>query len=203
MSLACVILAGGRSLRMGKDKALIQFNGKALIDHVIARMRPQCSEILINANGNISRFSYIGLPVLQDCFDNDIGPLAGILRGMQWAAARGDSHVLTVAVDLPFLPSDLAQRLKQARGAAIAASDFKNHEMRAHPTCGLWPVSYEKVLKKRIDNGDRRLMSFAQDIGASLVSWSSVPDPFFNVNTPEDIAKAIRLWDKSHLSNDS
>ncbi len=192
-----VILAGGQGRRMGHaDKALCLLAGKPLLDHVIARLAPQCDRLALSANGDAARFARFGLPVLPDATPDHPGPLAGLLAGMDWAAADGASAILSVAVDTPFLPPDLAARLAAAagQGAAIAASPDASGQMRAHPTAGLWPVHARADLRAALAAGHRRLMAWAEAQNAVQVPFEAHPlDPFFNLNTPADVALAERL----------
>lgn len=193
----CVILAGGQARRMGGgDKGLLPLGGRRLIDHVIERLRPQCGTLAINANGDPARFAALGLPVLPDPVPGQPGPLAGILAAMDWAAGLGARRVVTVATDTPFLPRDLVSRFLAAAspGGAVAESPDGTGRLRAHPAVGLWPVGLRDRLAQAIAGGERRLGVWASDVGAARVAFGSDPvDPFFNVNTPEDLAAAERL----------
>jgi molybdenum cofactor guanylyltransferase len=187
-----VILAGGQSRRMGGgDKALLPFAGATLMDAVIARLHPQVSELALNANGDPSRFVQAGLQVLPDLVRGQPGPLAGVLAAMDWAAAIGAHAVVTVPVDTPFLPCDLVPRLilaAEAGGMAFAAS------VKAHPLCALWPVALRAELAATLDRDERKVMTFVQAQNASEVCFApGPPDPFMNINTPEDLA-AARVW---------
>lgn len=192
-----VILAGGRAQRMGGgDKGLLPLSGQRVIDQVIERLAPQCGRLAINANGDPARFADLGLPVLPDPVPGQPGPLAGILAAMDWAAGLGAAAVVTVAADTPFLPPDLVARLKAAAtaGGAIAASPDAAGGMRAHPTFGLWPVTLRDRLAQAIADGERRLGVWAETCGAGRAAFGSQPfDPFFNINTPEDLAAAEAL----------
>jgi molybdopterin-guanine dinucleotide biosynthesis protein A len=184
---AGVILAGGAGRRMGgADKALLRLRGRTLLSLVADRLAPQVAALALNANGDAARFCDTGLPVLRDEL-HDAGPLAGILAGMDWAAARGYARIVTAAVDTPEFPGDLVARLVHdaGPGAAYAASD------RAHPTFGLWPVALRDDLRARLLAGERKLGLWAQQIGAARVIWPKGDrDPFTNINTPEDLAQA-------------
>ena len=192
-----VILAGGRATRMGGgDKALLRLGGGTLLDQVIARLRPQCAALAINANGDPQRFAGFGLPVLADSVADWPGPLAGILAGLDWAAGQGADCVVTVAVDTPFFPVDLVARLRHAAAGegepiALAASEDSTGVMRRHPTFGLWPVVLREHLRRDLAAGQRKVSLFAEGHGAALAAFGSeAGDPFFNVNTPDDLARA-------------
>lgn len=190
-----IILAGGRGLRMGGgDKGLLPLAGRPMLAHVIARLAPQAAPLAISANGDPARFAGFGLPVLPDTEPGHPGPLAGVLAGMDWAACLGAAQVLTAAADTPFLPQDLAQRLAEGGGFALAASPDAAGALRVHPTFGLWPVALREGLRQALRAGTRRAAGWALDHGAVPVAFAAQPfDPFFNVNTPSDLARAERL----------
>lgn len=193
--LPCVIIAGGRATRMGGgDKGLLLAGGQSLIGHVIARLRPQCGPLALNANGPADRFAGLGLPVLGDSIDGLPGPLAGVLAALDWAATLGAPRVMTVAGDTPFLPADLALRLVGAAGAdgsAIAASPDADGILRRHPVIGLWQTDARNDLRAALTAGLRKQGAWAARQDAAIVAWPSQPfDPFFNVNTADDLARA-------------
>ncbi len=196
--LPAVILAGGRGTRMGgADKALLSLAGRPMIAHLIDRLVPQCAPLGINAGGDAGRFAFTGLPVLSDSVTGQPGPLAGILAALDWAAASGADAVVTAAVDTPFPPADLVDRLRQAAGPtglAIAASPDNTGRMRRHPTFGLWPVRLRDPLRAALKAGERKVMLWAEAQGATVAEFAATPfDPFFNINTPEDLARAERF----------
>jgi molybdopterin-guanine dinucleotide biosynthesis protein A len=193
-----VILAGGRATRMGGgDKGLRLIGGLRLIDLVIARLNPQCRPIAINANGDPERFADLGLPVLPDSLPGHPGPLAGVLAGLDWAAGIGAPAIITAAADTPFFPLDLVVRLRAAAGPsglALAASPNAEGQMMAQPTFGLWPTALREDLRAALQGGLRKIVLWTGAHGAGLAEFSAAPfDPFFNINTPEDIAEAERL----------
>jgi molybdopterin-guanine dinucleotide biosynthesis protein A, proteobacterial len=183
--VAAVILAGGRATRMGGgDKPLISLRGKPLLDHVIARIDPQVEAMAISANGDAARFAAYGLPVLPDATGDYPGPLAGIVAGMDWAAAKGFTHLLSVPGDTPFLPADLVIRLARHPFA------MPESQGRKHPVVALWPVMLRDGVRKALAAGERRVGRVAADFGARTVRFDGPEDPFFNVNTPEDLDAA-------------
>lgn len=190
-----VILAGGQATRMGGgDKGRLLLGGRSLLSRVIERIEPQVAALALNANGDLKRFADLGLPVLPDPVAGFPGPLAGVLAGMDWAASLGADHVVTVAADTPFLPEDLVPRLLLAAesGAPIvlASSFVEGREMR-HPTFGLWSVSLRSALQAALDRGERKVGLWADQQGVAMAPFPSGPvDPFFNINTPEDLARA-------------
>lgn len=193
-----VILAGGQATRMGGgDKGVRIVAGQPLLGHVIARLAPQVDALALNANGPPERFDDFGLPVVADSVRGFAGPLAGVLAGLDWAAGRGAEAVVSAAADTPFLPHDLVARLQAAAGSsglALAASLDEDGVLRRHPTFGLWPVALRDDLRAALEGGLRKVVLWTDRHGAGLAEFPSEPfDPFFNVNRPEDIARAEEL----------
>lgn len=193
-----VILAGGLSTRMGGgNKALRILGGETLLARVIGRLAPQAGRLAINANGEAELFADYALPVIADGFAGFAGPLAGVLAGMDWAAGEGAESVVSVSVDTPFVPQDLVHRLREARGrsgVAVAASPDDTGRLRDHPTCALWPVALRNDLRAALESGLHRIGQFAAAYDPGRAVFDSHPlDPFLNLNTPEDLARAARL----------
>ena len=198
MRVAGLILAGGQSRRMGGgDKALLRLGGRRLIDRVVARLRPQVAALAINANGDPTRFAGCGLPVVADSVPDFAGPLAGVLAGLDWAAARHPdvSHVASVATDAPFLPTDLVSRLVAALGEADADLACAASGGRPHPVFGLWPVRLREALRDALlDDKIRKVDLWTARYKLVTVPFSDRPvDPFFNANRPEDLNAAAAL----------
>jgi molybdenum cofactor guanylyltransferase len=193
-----LVLAGGLARRMGGgDKALLRIGGVAILDRVLDRLRPQCSVIVLNANGDPARFASTGLPVVPDDVPGFVGPLAGILAGLEWAAAHAPeiAWVGSVPGDCPFIPRDLIGRLHTARidtGMPLACA--KSGDWR-HPVAGLWPVALRHDLRHALVAEDlRKIEIWTSRHGVALAEWPDRPvDPFFNINTPEDAARANEI----------
>ena len=184
MRIFGVILAGGAGRRMGADKALVPLAGQPLIRHVQDRIAPQVEDLVISANGDPARLGFTGLTVLPDL--QGLGPLAGVLTALDHVAHAGADALVTVSVDTPFLPCDLVPRLWLAGegGLAVAAS-----QGRLHPTCALWPVAAAAHLRDYLAAGGARLMTACE--GAAVAEFATeTPDPFLNLNTPQDLALA-------------
>lgn len=200
-AVAGLVLAGGRSTRMGgDDKALLTLAGRRLVDHVASRLSPQVGRLAISANGDPGRFGLPGVAVLPDTIPGGLGPLAGVLAGLEWAATLpGVTGLVTVATDTPFLPLDLVERLSASRsgeGSLVVAESGG----RIHPVDALWPLAAAPDLRRFLEAGETyRAMRFIETSGYSSVSFGPVAlpggavDPFFNVNTREDLAVASRL----------
>lgn len=193
-----VLLAGGLARRMGGgDKPMRQIGGRSILERVIARLTPQCGELILNANGDPARFARFGLPVIPDTVENFPGPLAGVLAALDWAAAHRPSVsiVLSAAADCPFLPRDLVARLNEAlvnenAQLAVAASGGQSH-----PVIGLWRVALRDELRHAmVQDNIRRVDRWTARYKLTTVAWPTAPlDPFFNANTMEDVAEAERL----------
>lgn len=196
--VAGFLLAGGQSRRMGGgDKCLRLLGGRPILAHIVERAAPQVAHLVINANGDPQRFADFGLPVAADTVDGYAGPLAGVLTGMEWAAANSPvcDWVATFASDAPFFPVDFVARL----GAAIVVG---NGDMacavsdgRRHPVFGLWPVALRAELRAALtERGIRKVDDWTRDYNLKEVVFDvDTIDPFFNVNRPEDLATAETL----------
>ncbi len=193
-----LVLAGGLARRMGGgDKARIRIGGSTILERVLARLKPQCSSLILNANGDPKRFADTGLPVVADSVADFPGPLAGILAGLDWAAAEAPAiaDMVSVPGDCPFLPADLVGRLVQARRAErVPLACARSGEWR-HPVIGIWPVALRGDLREAlIKEGLRKIETWTARHGVAIADWPDLPvDPFFNVNTPEDAAEAERI----------
>lgn len=197
MEVAGVILAGGQSRRMGGgDKSLLTLGGKPLLAHVIDRLAPQVGALALNANGDAERFSEYGLPVVPDSIEGFAGPLAGVLAGMDWASEQGMDYIVTAAADTPFFPENLLIALQMAREGegtklAMAMTPDPTRKFARHPTFGLWSVDLREDLRGALQSGVRKVVQWTEPQGcAKMVFNFEGPDPFFNVNTPEDMAMA-------------
>jgi molybdenum cofactor guanylyltransferase len=193
-----LVLAGGLARRMGGgDKARIKIGGVTILQRVLASLKPQCSQIIINANGDPGRFADTGLPVVADSVLGFAGPLAGILAGLDWAAANAPDITWLVSVpgDCPFLPNDLVTRLHEARTAAcVPLACARSGEWR-HPVVALWPMHLRDDLRHAlIDEDLHKIELWTARHGVAIADWPDAPiDPFFNVNTPEEAARAEAL----------
>lgn len=205
-----VLLAGGQSRRMfgperghdaSGDKGLLDLGGKPMLAHVAARLAPQVGRMVINANGDPARFAAFGLPVVADTIGGFVGPLAGILAAMRWTAVNAPEaqFIVTVSTDAPFLPADLVARLaageaEEPGGIALAGSAGE-----LHPVIGLWPVRLADDLEAALNQGVRKVLAWTDRHGTIPVDFpfqrmgDACVDPFFNANTPDELAEARRL----------
>lgn len=191
MSVAGLVLAGGRSTRMGgSDKALTVLGGQTLLSRAVARLSSQVGEIAVSSN--TLGPDAINAPVIADAIATFEGPLAGIEAGLQWAKWRGHTALASVAVDSPFFPPDLVQRLFVGNPARIQVARSGG---RNHPVFALWPIAALEPLTAFLARAEtRKVMAFLDEFGFDAVDFSTDPfDPFFNVNTPDDLAEAEHL----------
>jgi molybdenum cofactor guanylyltransferase len=197
-----IVLAGGKSSRMGGgDKALLPLGGRPLLARVVARLRPQVAEIVLNANDDPGRFAAFGLPLVADCLAGQMGPLAGIHAGLAWAWANRpeSSFVITVAADTPFFPTDLVSRLRAATSMTDPKLVVARSENGVHPVFGLWPLSLAPLLEESLRRGARKALDFVAEHRAKEVVFPPIEiggravDPFFNINRPEELAEAEAL----------
>lgn len=193
-----LVLAGGLARRMGGgDKARIRIGSATILERVLGRLAPQCGEIIINANGDAARFADARLPVVADSVPGFAGPLAGILAGLDWAAAHtpGTEWLVSVPGDCPFVPKDLVSRLHDARIASGAALACARSGEQTHPVVGLWAVALREDLRRAlVDEDMRKIDLWTARHGVATADWPATPiNPFFNVNTPEDAASAEAL----------
>ena len=193
-----LVLAGGLARRMGGgDKARIRIGEQTILERVLAGLKPQCGKVIINANGDPERFADTGLPVVADSVPDFAGPLAGILAGLDWAAANDPAvtDIVSVPGDCPFLPADLVTKLSAARAAQKAPLACARSGDWRHPVVGLWPVALRDDLRRAlIEEGLHKIEVWTARHGVAIADWPAAPvDPFFNVNTPEDAAEATRL----------
>ncbi len=181
----------------GGDKPLLELGGRPILAQAIERLRPQCADLVLNANGDPARFSAFGLPVVADGVEGFAGPLAGVLAGMDYAGAHWPevTDILSAPADTPFLPNDLFERLGAARersGARIAVAASGG---RVHHAVALWPVALREELRRAlVEAGVRKVSAFIAGYANVTVDWPVAPyDPFFNVNRPEDVEQAREI----------
>lgn len=198
MKVIGVLLAGGRSSRMGGgDKCLRSLGGKPLLARVIERARPQVAALALNVNGDPARFQEFRLPIIADSVLDFAGPLAGVLAGLDWAAqdGKGATHLASFATDTPFLPRDLVSRL-------VASIESGTYDLAcaasaglSHPVFGLWPIAIRGDLRRALlEDNIRKVDGFTARYRLARVEFPHLPvDPFFNANRPEDLAEAERI----------
>lgn len=202
-SVLGVVLAGGLATRMGGvDKGLLSLGHYQILDEVLRRLSPQVDCVVINANGDPNRFKQYNYPIIADTVEGHLGPLAGVLSAMKYATAKQKKFVATVAVDTPFFPLDfvdrcLAKALEDRTSIVLAASYNPDRELWIRqPTFGLWDVSLSHALEASLEDGVRKIIAWTDAMGCSSVNFPNDRknyDPFFNVNTPRDLALAKKV----------
>jgi len=193
-----VILAGGQSRRMGGgDKCLAALAGKTLLRYSLDIVAPQVGPLLINSNSDPELFSEYDYPVVADVVAGFVGPLAGILTGMEWALEKAPecAWIASFASDAPFIPNDLVKRLilrVENDGADMACAYSGG---RYHPVFAIWPVHLAGSLRAAIvESHIRKVDSWTALHNLGVVEYPvDRLDPFFNINLPEDLKKAEKL----------
>lgn len=197
--VGAIVLAGGRSSRMGgSDKSLLRLRGDLIVSQVVARIRPQVQRLALNTNADPARFKFLGLPIIADASPDFPGPLAGILAGLAWARAQGLDSMVSVATDTPFFPGNLVDGLIASSETATIA--MARCAARLHPVFALWPVAVAEPLAAFLASGEKAsVLAFAERLGYTVADFEPVVsghgtfDPFFNINTPADLAQAERI----------
>ena len=195
-----VILAGGSARRMGGgDKPLLPLQGRPLLAWIIERLARQTEHIAISANGPPERFASFGLPILPDTLPVDPvtggrGPMAGVLAALDWLAKEhpGVDYVVTVSGDTPCIPHDMIRRLDFSRAVSNLPMSCTVSHGRLHPTIAFWPITAREVMHRLLPKEESpKVDTWLRRIGCSYAIWlDEGPDPFFNINTPEDLAAA-------------
>lgn len=186
-----VILAGGRSARMGRDKAFVELAGKPLIEHALDRLTPQVERVIVNSNANPALFARYDVPVVADAAPGVAGPLAGIYTVLaRWPYA----DIVTVAIDLPFIPRDLVANL---RGRDRDTCRYAQHNEQ-HALAIWWAPHSHLALHDYLTTGRRDLRGWLQQHGEAVVC---APQAGFNVNTPADLLRAERMLAADSISS--
>ncbi|MCP4819742.1 MAG: molybdenum cofactor guanylyltransferase MobA [Shimia sp.] len=207
-----VILAGGQATRMGGgDKGRHMLGDRTILQHVVDRLEPQVAGLALNANGDSARFDDLSLPVIADNIGGFAGPLAGVLAGLDWAAEQGADTIVTAAADTPFFPCDLVPQLLLAtegmehrlalaatpRGEGEVTKSMSRSGLVRHPTFGIWPVALRGSLRSALDDGLRKVVLWTDPHDGRLAEFPTAGgDPFFNVNTADDLEEARRMVGK-------
>lgn len=176
-----VILAGGKSRRMdGQDKYCLPFGENTLFSHIADRLGPQVDKLIINANkpANFKRYE-----VVPDEKSN-LGPIGGLYSALKYASQNGYKKIVTVPCDTPFIPGNFVEKLVGCEESrCVVASSLS----RIHPVLALWDISVIDDVMTSIEHGERKLMTLLKGMDHGVCQWAEGPDPFFNINTPEDL----------------
>jgi molybdopterin-guanine dinucleotide biosynthesis protein A len=185
--IAVAVLAGGEGSRIGGGKPLIRLCGRTLIELAYDRARGW-SRAAVVAVRSADQLGSCQLPWIADAAGIE-GPLAGLAVALEWACRQGAEALLTIPCDMPFLPNDLPARLFDELGGHGAALASSGGEL--HPVCGIWRGAAIHELPRYCASGRRSLRGFAGQLGYVEVEWPTGPfDPFFNINSPADLAAA-------------
>lgn len=193
--IAGVLLAGGQSRRFGGgDKCLLELGGKTLLERVALKAAPQVGALILNINGEADRFPDLGLPVLPDSIEGHAGPLAGVLSAMDCVSQHVPQArwIATFATDAPFIPVNWVTRVLAAITREDARLGTVSSNGRSHPVFGLWPVDLRFELRKAMeDEGIRKVDEWTARYRLATVEFEATPvDPFFNINTTDDLTQA-------------
>jgi len=192
--VAGIIVAGGAGARLGGSKPWLPFANATLLDAVIARVKPQVIALALNLPDSDVRKAHEGYGadhrLLLDPFGATLGPLGGVLAGLEWLeATKSAAWLASFPGDTPFLPADLVAQLLAAAPSRVpvAAAD----DIRVHALCALWPVELAKPLREGLKDGRlRSLMSAVEAFGGRTLNVKCDSEAFFNINTPEDLTRA-------------
>ena len=189
MKIGGIILSGGKSRRMKSDKSLKKINNIPLIDIIIEKSMKQLDYVFINSN-KLENYNFKGMniDVVKDCIKGYLGPLAGILTGMKWLKKKNNNftHLMSFPIDSPFFPNNLVSKflIYKDKYEIISA----NSENRNHPVFSLWHLKLEEELEIYIKNGVRKIDEFTIKKKTKVVKFKNFGyDPFFNINTEEDL----------------
>lgn len=193
-----LILAGGQARRMGGgDKCLLPLSGKSLLQRTIERAQPQVDHLLLNANGNSLRFARSKLPVVPDQVEEFKGPLAGVHAGLCWMrdADPDNEWMMSFASDTPFFPGDLVSRLMSAAKTHSVQIAVAESNKQMHPTFALWHASLIDIIEETLQlEKVPSLQEFVKSQKMVSVDFATKDyDPFFNINTPQDLYKAENI----------
>lgn len=168
----------------GLAKAEVLLGNQRLVDRCIERLEPQVHGLALNTNTPVGT----DIDVVADVMPGHLGPLAGVHAGLHWAQSKGQSHIVTVAVDTPFFPCDLVPQLLMAAGGGLTIAATSDG---LHGTFGLWPVALLTPLTAFLEEGGRKVRAFTDAQNAAVALFpDTTPTPFFNINTPDDLAQA-------------
>jgi len=194
------ILAGGQSKRMGKDKLFLELNNKKLIEHTIDKVKKYLKKIIIITNQDNEFFSKNNLTTVKDCIEGQLGPLVGILTAMKWAKENLSkcSWIATFPCDTPFFPESIIKSFieesKKKESLILCASSHG----RKHNIFGLWSLDlYDKLENDLINKKIRKVQDWTEKNKIKNLEFKFIDyDPFFNINTEEDLAFAKKLSTK-------
>ena len=191
-----VVLAGGKSKRFGEDKSKVKLNGKILLEHTLDKIKSKFNTIVIVSNSRIAK-NYI---VIKDCIDGQLGPLVGVLSAMKWIKENNYSQewIITFPCDTPFFNISIIDKFVEVSKLNDSLLYFVKSKEKRHNIFGLWSLKLIKTLEKDIiEHKHRKVEEWANKIGVKTINISYKEiDPFFNINTKEDLMEAEKILTK-------
>jgi len=191
-----VVLAGGKSLRFGEDKSQVKLNNKSLIDHILSEILTEFKELLIVSNNSIKFNKSEKISIISD-FKNNLGPLGGVLTAMKWIKDNNkDYHwISTFPTDTPFFKNQILKDFHDQINLKNGKLFFIKSNNTRHNIFGLWSIDLADKLEKDLENGDRKVEDWANKVGVNIIDMQfEKNDPFFNINTKEDLEKAKDIF---------
>ncbi|MDC0510064.1 molybdenum cofactor guanylyltransferase [Candidatus Pelagibacter sp.] len=191
-----VVLAGGKSLRFGEDKSQVKLNNKSLIDHILSEILTEFKELLIVSNNPIEFNKSENISVISD-FKNNLGPLGGVLTAMKWIKDNNKDYqwISTFPTDTPFFKNQILKDFHDKINLKSGKLFFIKSNNTRHNIFGLWSIDLADKLEKDLENGDRKVEDWANKVGVNIIDMQfEKNDPFFNINTKEDLEKAKNIF---------
>ncbi len=191
-----VVLAGGKSLRFGEDKSQVKLNNKSLIDHILSEILTEFKELLIVSNNSIEFNKSEKISIISD-FKNNLGPLGGVLTAMKWIKDNNKDYqwISTFPTDTPFFKNQILKDFHDQINLKNGKLFFIKSNNTRHNIFGLWSIDLADKLKKDLENGDRKVEDWANKVGVNIIDMQfEKNDPFFNINTKEDLEKAKDIF---------
>jgi molybdopterin-guanine dinucleotide biosynthesis protein A len=191
-----VVLAGGKSLRFGEDKSQVKLNNKSLIDHILSEILTEFKELLIVSNNSIKFNKSEKISIISD-FKNNLGPLGGVLTAMKWIKDNNKDYqwISTFPTDTPFFKNQILKDFHDKINLKNGKLFFIKSNNTRHNIFGLWSIDLADKLEKDLENGDRKVEDWANKVGVNIIDMQfEKNDPFFNINTKEDLEKAKDIF---------
>jgi molybdopterin-guanine dinucleotide biosynthesis protein A len=191
-----VVLAGGKSLRFGEDKSQVKLNNKSLIDHILSEILTEFKELLIVSNNSIEFNKSEKISIISD-FKNNLGPLGGVLTAMKWIKDNNKDYqwISTFPTDTPFFKNQILKDFHDKINLKNGKLFFIKSNNTRHNIFGLWSIDLADKLEKDLENGDRKVEDWANKVGVNIIDMQfEKNDPFFNINTKEDLEKAKDIF---------
>jgi molybdenum cofactor guanylyltransferase len=190
-----VVLAGGKSKRFGEDKSQAQLGSKILIDYILSEIINDFNEVIIVANDPIKHLLSDKITKIED-YKKNLGPLGGVLSAMKWVKDNNKKYqwIVTFPSDTPFFKINILNEFFNKVNVKESELFFMKFNDKRHNIFGLWSMDLIDQLEKDLENGSRKVEKWANNIGVKTINMSfEKEDPFFNINTKEDLIKAKKI----------